>query len=102
MIGTLGAINSVQSAISAADALVVFSKSERSAGQRHEEAVRLFKSINPQDSALQENASRLSRILARKNAAAYEEKPLKANEAQYLLLEAGRLLEFVKSRLPRQ
>ncbi len=96
------AINSVQSAISAADALTVFCKSERSAGQRHEEAARLFKSIAPQDAPIQENANRLSRILAKKNASAYEEKAVKRNEAEYLLVEAGRLLDFVKTRLPRQ
>ncbi len=94
------AINAIQSAISAADALSTFALGQRSASQRHDEAVKLFKTINPHDKGVQDNANRFSRIISEKNASAYEEKPVSSKEAQYLLLEAQRFLSFVKSKLP--
>ena len=95
------AINSIQSAISTSDALCTFRLAQRNANQRHEDAIKLFKSIGPQDEAIQENARRLSRILGAKNASAYEEKPVSSREAEYLLVEARRLFDFVRSRLPQ-
>lgn len=93
------AINSVHSAISASDALCTFNLGQRSSSQRHEDAIKLFKSMGPQDPAILENANRLARILGGKNSSAYEEKPVPRKEAEYLLMEAQRLLGFVKSRL---
>lgn len=95
------AINSVQSVISASDALSTHKLGVRGAGQKHEDAARLFKSIDFADAAVQENANRLSRILAAKNESAYEENPVGRKEAEHLLLEAKRLFDFVKSRLPQ-
>ena len=94
------ALNAVHAAISASDALTTYKLGERSAGQSHDEAVRLFKQTDFQDKETQSNAVRLSSILKEKNASAYEEKPVKPRTAEILLIESRRLLEFVKIKVP--
>lgn len=96
------AITAVHSAVSASDALCTLKLGQRSAGQNHQNAVRLFKTIDAQDKAIVENAGRLARLLAEKNASAYEEKPVQRKEAEYLLTEAKKFLSFVESRLPER
>jgi len=94
------AINAIQSAVSASDAVTAFGLGLRSAGQSHADAVGLFRQTEAQDQSTQDAASRLSRILGAKNTSAYEEKPVKPREAEFLLAEARKLLDFAKSKLP--
>lgn len=94
------AINAVQSAISASDALSTSSLGLRSADQSHDDAIRLFRSIDPTNEAHKTNTNRLSRILSEKSASSYGEQSVKKIEGEYLLFEAERLLSYVKSKLP--
>lgn len=93
------AINAVQAAISASDAYCIFKFSAHNSSSRHEDAIKLFRSIDAADEVHKTNSNRLTRILSEKNDSAYGEQPVKKNEAEYLLSEAGRLVAYVKSKI---
>lgn len=93
------AINAVQTAISASDALCIYKFSSHNASRRHDDAIKLFRSIDPSGEAHKTNANRMARILSEKSDSAYGEQPVKKNEAEFLLAEAERLLTYVKSKL---
>ena len=94
------AINCVQAGISASDAYCIFKLSLHNASQRHDDAIKLFSSIDPANETHKTNANRLRHLLSEKSGSAYGEQPVKKNEAEYLLTEAGRLLNYVKSKMP--
>ncbi|MBN2753224.1 MAG: HEPN domain-containing protein [Candidatus Goldbacteria bacterium] len=96
-----GAICSVHSAISAADALCVYYLQKRHTGLRHDDAVRLLESIKDIPNVeIKEAGKRLKKIISMKNMAEYEERLIKQKEAENLLENAKVLFEFIKSKLP--
>jgi uncharacterized protein (UPF0332 family) len=94
-------LNAVHTIISAADALLVFTKGFRYAGPRHEEAVELFSGIFPGEPEHDKNVSRFGTILSIKNKAEYLEVLLSSKDATDALRDATRFLSYVKSKLPK-
>jgi len=96
------ALGSIHSAISAADALCVYFLGVRHAGEKHEDAINLFKTIKLEKEELAANSRRISRILGYKTMAEYEERLVHEPEAESAIKDAVRLLRFVKSNLPKE
>ena len=93
-------INAVHSSIAACDAICVYFLGKRNAGESHNEAVVLFRSITSGDERINTNANRLARILDIKNLAEYEDRLVFKTEAEKVLKDCERLLEFIKKELP--
>ncbi len=91
--------NAIHSAISAADALCIFLLGLRHKGDKHEDAVELFRSIKPDDERIKKNASRLGELLSVKTDAEYGDRPLSRREAEIAVQAASRFLEFIKERV---
>lgn len=96
------AISAIHSAIAASDALCVYYLGLRHAGERHEDAIRLFQTIKLERQELEANSKRIKRILGIKNMAEYEERLVYQSEADNALKDTERLLLFVKSKLPKE
>ena len=92
------AINSIHAVISLADAMCVYFLGKRSAGEDHNDSVKLFRSLKADDDTAM-NANRISRVLRMKNMAEYEERLVTQSEADKILQDAERLAEFVRKRL---
>jgi len=96
------AINSIHSAISSIDAMCVFFLGQRHSGDSHDGSVALLQTIKELDRKdLNAIINRTSRILSLKNMAEYEERLVSNAEAEKALKDADRLLQFVKSKLPK-
>lgn len=93
-------INAIHSCIAACDAICVYFLGKRHAGESHGDAVYLFKTIKVDDEAINTNANRIIRILRIKNLAEYEERLVYRSEAEKVLKNCERFLEFVKKELP--
>lgn len=93
------ATNAVHSGISSCDALTVFMIGVRHAGERHEDAITLIQTLNLPRYTLQAKGRQLSRLLAIKNTAEYEERLIKEGEATEAVRDAERLLEWVETFL---
>lgn len=94
------AINSIHSVIAACDAMCVYFLGKRSAGDSHNDAVGLFKSIEiEKDEEINTNANRIIRILRVKNMAEYEERLVYKSEAEKSLQDCERFFDFVKRKL---
>lgn len=93
-------INAIHSCISACDAMCVYFLGKRHAGDNHNDAVGLFKTIKAGDEEISTNANRILRILRIKNMAEYEERLVYKTESEKVLKDCERLLEFVKKKLP--
>lgn len=75
----------------------------RHSGYDHREAAKLMESIKGiKTGDLKEATGKYVRILNMKYMAEYEERLIKPREAEKLCIEAGDLLEFVISNLPKQ
>lgn len=94
------AINAIHACISACDAICIYYLGKRHAGESHNEAVSLFKTIKTNDEEINTNAGRLSRILSIKNLAEYEGRLVPKNEAEKLLKDCERFIEYIKKKLP--
>lgn len=94
------AINAIYSCIAACDAMCVYFLGKRHAGESHNDAVNLFKTIKVDDETLNTNANRILRILRIKNMAEYEERLIYRSEAEKVLKDGERFLEYVKRQLP--
>lgn len=94
-------INSVHSCIASCDAICVYFLGKRHAGDNHENAVKLFKTIKRGSEKINTNANRIARILRIKNMAEYEERLVYRSEAENILKDCERFLEFVKKELPQ-
>jgi HEPN domain-containing protein len=95
------AISAIHSGIASLDALCVYYLGQRDAGQNHEDAITLFRSIkqlNRED--IDTIANRVIKILKMKNMTEYEERLVHQTEAQNILKDAERLFEAVKNKLP--
>ncbi len=92
-------ISAIHACISGCDAMCTYFLGKRNAGESHNDAVTLFKTIRS-DEAINTNANRISRILRIKNMAEYEERLIFRSEAEKVLKNCQRFLEFVKNQLP--
>lgn len=92
-------ISAIHACISGCDAMCVYFLGKRNASDNHNDAVTLFKSIK-NDESFNTNANRISTILRLKNMAEYEERLVYRSEAEKILKNCERFLEFVKKALP--
>ena len=92
-------INSIHSGISACDALCVFTKGLRYAGDDHRGAVGLFVQIDPGDDTITKASNQLIKLLQIKSDAEYGERLLNKADAESALLANQRFLKFVESRV---
>jgi len=93
-------INAIHSCIAACDAMCVYFLGKRHAGENHNDAVNLFKTIKVGDEVLNTNGNRILRVLRIKNMAEYEERLIYRSEAEKVLKDCERFLEYVKKQLP--
>ncbi|MDP1853230.1 MAG: HEPN domain-containing protein [Candidatus Omnitrophota bacterium] len=94
-------ISAIHACISASDAMCIYFLGKRNAGENHNEAVALFKTIKADDEEANTNANRLSRILGIKNMAEYEDRLVFRTEAEKVSRDCERFLEYVKAKLPK-
>ncbi len=92
-------ISAIHACISGCDAMCVYFLGKRNAGESHNDTVALFKTIKI-DESINTNANRISRILRIKNMAEYEERLVYRSEAEKILKDCERFLEFVRKKLP--
>jgi len=92
-------ISAIHSCIAACDAMCVYFLGKRSRGESHNDAVKLFKTIE-NSKEIDTNSSRISRILSIKNMAEYEERLVFRSEAEKILKDCERLLDYIEKKLP--
>ncbi|MFH1453589.1 MAG: hypothetical protein ABIH00_06385 [Armatimonadota bacterium] len=73
---------------------------KRHAGENHNDAAKFFKTIETEDDEINTNAARIVRVLRIKNMVEYEERLVYRSEAEKVLKDCERFLEFVKKKLP--
>lgn len=88
--------------ISAADALTVFFKGVRHAGEKHEDVIQLLETLELDRTVLQNKTRQLIHLLQVKNAAEYEERVTTENGALTALKNAERFFDWVKGVLPEE
>ena len=91
-------INAIHACIAACDAMCVYHLGRRHAGERHNDAVALFKPIKSGEE-INTNASRITRVLRIKNIAEYEERLVYTSEAEKVFRDCKRFLEYVTKEL---
>lgn len=89
----------VQAAIAAADALAIFTRGERSAAERHFDAIAVLERVTGVP-GIAEARKHLARLLDRKSAIEYSGEALKKGEAESLAEHARRFVRFVGKNLP--
>ena len=94
------AINAIHACIAGCDAMCVYFLGKRHAGDNHNDVVGLFKTIKTGDKELNATANRILRILRIKSMAEYEERLVYQSEAEKVLKDCVRFLEYVKKQLP--
>lgn len=92
-------ISAIHCAIAAADAFCIWKKGIRHAGERHDDAVRLFLEINPQDTEIRTAVKHLQHLLKIKSDAEYGESLMRDREAVMAKRDAERLFVFVESKI---
>ena len=90
-------LNAIHCAMSSADALTVFYKGIRHAGERHEDVVSLLNTLGLPD--MQNKNRQLLDLLRIKNSAEYEEKLMTETNASDSIKNAERFFKWVKERL---
>ncbi|MBI5196571.1 MAG: HEPN domain-containing protein [Nitrospirae bacterium] len=93
-------INAIHSCIAGCDAMCVYFLGKRNAGENHNDAITLFKTIRVDDEGINTNANRIVRILRIKNMAEYEERLVYRSEAEKVLKDCERFFEYVKKEMP--
>lgn len=91
-------LNAVHAAISAADALLVYYGGVRSTGDSHHDVAGLLRQ-HIKDDQLGSKVQTLSKVLAYKNLAAYEDREVTEAEGRDAEKLARRFLEWAQSRL---
>jgi hypothetical protein len=91
-------LNAVHCVISMNDALTVFYIQERSSGEDHSSAAELLARISANDSENQK--ANLKRIIAKKNAIAYENREFRQSEALEILKQVQRFYQWALKSLP--
>lgn len=94
-------ISAIHSCIAACDAMCVYFLGKRNAGENHNDAIALFKTIKTDNEEMDINANRILRILRIKNMAEYEERLVYMSETEKVLKDCERFLEYVKKELGR-
>lgn len=94
------AINAIHSCISACDSLCVYFLGKRYAGESHDDAVKLLRTIRTDDEKINESANRFLRIIRIKNMAEYEERLVYRTEAEKILKDCERFFQYTKNELP--
>ncbi len=90
-------LNSVHCAMTSADALTVFYKGVRHAGERHEDVISLLNTLGLPD--MQNKNRQLLDLLRIKNSAEYEEKLMTETNASDSIKNAERFNKWVKGIL---
>jgi HEPN domain-containing protein len=90
------ALSAIHAGIGAADAVLVFERGLRSAGQRHEDVLDLLAGPGADRSAA---LTHLRRILARKNVVEYESRLFSQREAAEVVQHAERFLTWARARV---
>lgn len=93
-------IAAIHSCIATCDAMCVYFLGKRHAGENHGDAVKLFKTIKSDSDEINTNANRILRTIGIKNMAEYEERLVYKSEAEKVLKDCERFLEYVKKKLP--
>lgn len=94
-------ISAIHAVIAACDAMCIYFLGKRNAGENHNEAAALFKTIKSDDEQININANRIIKALSIKNMAEYEERLVFRSEAGKALRDCERFLEYVKGKLPK-
>ncbi len=95
------ALCAIHCCISAADALTVFFKGVRHAGDRHEDAVQLLETLELDREIIKQKVHQFLSVLDNKNSVEYEEKLTSDSGAAMMIKQAKRFLDWAKSILPR-
>ncbi|MEK6868253.1 MAG: HEPN domain-containing protein [Nanoarchaeota archaeon] len=90
-------LNAIHCAISAADALTVFYKGVRHAGERHEDVVSLLNTLGLAE--IEQKNRQLLRLLQLKNSAEYEETLMNENDALDAIKNTERFFSWVSKYL---
>ena len=90
-------LNAIHCAITSADALTVFYKGVRHAGERHEDVVALLNTLGLPE--MQNKNRQLLALLHIKNSAEYEEKLMTENNALDSIRNTERFYKWVKDTL---
>ena len=90
------ALSAIHAGIAAADAVLVFERGLRSAGQRHEDVLDLLVGTGEDRSSA---LAHLRRILARKNVVEYESRLFSQREAEEVVQHAERFLAWARTRV---
>jgi HEPN domain-containing protein len=93
------AVLSIHSVISACDAICAKFLQLRHGGADHVQAVELLGSLPFERSEIESKLKQARRIISLKNAAEYEDRLIKQTEAQEMLKDAQRLVEWVENKL---
>lgn len=92
-------LNAIHGAISTNDALLGSHHGVRPSSPSHSDAAMLLNQYEKSEDA-KKNATRLDRMIRRKNLVEYEGRKLKESEATKLASDAERFFDWVKSMLP--
>ncbi len=93
------AVLSIHAVISACDAICAKFLQLRHGGADHMQAVELLGSLPFERSEIESKLKQARRIISLKNAAEYEDRLIKQTEAQEMLKDAQRLVEWVENKL---
>lgn len=94
-------ISAIHACIAASDAMCIYFLGKRSASENHNETAALFKTIKADDEEINTNTNRISRILSIKSMAEYEDRLVFRTEAEKVLRDCERFLEYVRTKLPK-
>jgi len=92
-------LNAIHCAISSSDALTVFFKGVRHAGEKHEDVIRLLLDLDLDENILTSKTRQLSNLLSIKNQIEYEEKLSSDKGAEIAKNNAERFFGWVKEVL---
>jgi hypothetical protein len=93
-------LNAVHCAISASDAVLVFTQGIRSASSKHDDSAMLLDSM-VKAPGTKSAVSQLKRLVAKKNLIEYEERMFRESEARDTAKNASRLLAWAETVLGR-
>ena len=92
------AVLSIHAVISACDAICVRFMQLRHSGADHMQAVELLNSLPLERAEIESKVKQARRVISFKNAAEYEDRLIRQNEAQEMFKDAERLVEWVENR----
>lgn len=93
------AVLSVHAVISACDAVCARFLQLRHGGANHMQAVELLGSLPIKRSEVESKLKQARRVITMKNAAEYEDRLIKQDNAQKMLKDAKRIVEWVEDKL---